>query len=70
MKDLINLLKGWLCVKTAKNPLPDLEHRIEEGRVILHEQVSLLRLSNAELTRTSKELRFRVMQELIDDVAR
>jgi len=70
MKDLIRLIKDWIVVKTAKNPSPEIEYQIEETRVKLHEQVSLLRLSNAELTRTSKDLRFSVMQELIDDVAR
>jgi hypothetical protein len=70
MKVLRNLIRKWLHVKTAKNPSPDLESKIEQGRVVLKEQVSLLRLSNAELTKTSKELRFSVMQELIDDIAR
>lgn len=70
MKDLISIIKKMFCVKTAKNPSPHIEERIEQTRVLLHEQVSLLRLSNAELTRTSKELRFKVMQELIDDIAR
>lgn len=70
MKDLICLVKGWFLVKTAKNPSPDIEEKIEQTRILLHEQVSLLRLSNAELTRASKDLRFSVMQELIDDIAR
>lgn len=70
MKDLVKLVTDWATVKTAKNPSPEIEARIEETRTLLHEQVGLLRLSNAELTRTSKELRFSVMQELIDDVAR
>lgn len=70
MKDLICLIKGWFIVKTAKNPDPEIEEKIEETRILLHEQVSLLRLSNAEITRASKELRFNVMQELIDDIAR
>lgn len=70
MKNLIKKILCWLSVKTARNPSPDLEHKIEQGRVVLNEQVSLLRLSNAELTKTSKELRFSVMQELVDDIAR
>lgn len=70
MKDLITSVKDWFIVKTAKNPSPELESRIEETRTLLHEQVSLLRLSNAELTKASKDLRFSVMQELIDDIAR
>ena len=70
MKDLITMAKDWLYVKVAKNPSPDLEKKIEESRQKLHDEVSLLRLSNAELTQASKSLRFEVMQELIDDVAR
>lgn len=70
MKDLITMAKDWFYVKVAKNPSPDLEKQIEESRQRLHDQVSLLRLSNAELTQASKSLRFEVMQELIDDVAR
>ena len=70
MKDFITMAKDWFYVKMARNPSPDLERQIEESRQKLHDQVSLLRLSNAELTQTSKDLRFEVMQELIDDVAR
>lgn len=70
MKDLVTMVKDWLYVKVAKNPSPELEKQIEESRQKLHDQVSLLRLSNAELTQASKNLRFEVMQELIDDVAR
>lgn len=70
MKDLITLVKDWFVVKTAKNPSPELEKEIEESRIRLHEQVSLLRLSNSELTTTSKNLRFEVMEELIKDIAR
>lgn len=70
MKDLITLIKEWFVVKIAKNPSPEIEMRIEETKTKLHEQVGLLRLSNTELTQTSKDLRFGVMQELIDDIAR
>lgn len=70
MKDLICLIRGWFIVKVAKNPSPELEEKIEQTRIRLHEQVSLLRLSNSELAQTSKDLRFSVMQELVDDVAR
>lgn len=70
MKNLLKLIRSWFCVKTAKNPLPDIEEKIEQTRVLLHEQISLLRLSNAEATKISTELRFSVMQELIDDMAR
>lgn len=66
----MTLVRDWIVVKTAKNPAPEIEKKIEETRIKLHEQVSLLRLSNAELARASKELRFNVMQELIDDIAR
>lgn len=68
MKDLLTMAKDWFYVKTAKNPSPELERQIEESRQKLHDQVSLLRLSNAELTQTSKNLRFEVMQELINDI--
>lgn len=70
MKDLITLIKDWFIVKVAKNPSPELEEQIEETRIRLHEQVSLLRLSNSELAQTAKDLRFGVMQDLIDDIAR
>lgn len=70
MRDLVTLVRDWFVVKTAKNPSPELERQIEETRTRLHDQVGLLRLSNAELTSASKDLRFSVMQELIDDIAR
>lgn len=70
MKDLITLVRDWFIVKTAKNPFPDLEKKIEEKRRDLHDQVSLLRLSNAELVKTSKNIRFEVMEDLINDIAR
>lgn len=70
MKDLINKIRRLFCVKVADNPSPDLERKIEEGRTRLNEQVSLLRLSNSELIRASRDLRFGVMQDLINDIAR
>lgn len=68
MKSLVTLIKDWFVVKTAKNPSPDLEEKIEQCRRNLHEQVSLLRLSNSELTAVTKNFRFEVIQELINDI--
>lgn len=70
MNDLINKIKYLFRIRTAKNPSPELERKIDEGILKLAEQVSLLRLSNSELIHTSKNLRFGVMQELINDIAR
>lgn len=69
MKDLINYIKHLLCIKTSEPP-HELERSIEEGRTKLREQINLLRLSNSELTRVTKDLRFEVMQDLINDIAR
>lgn len=70
MKALFTLVKDWFIVKTAKNPSPELERKIEEKRRELHDQVTLLRLSNAELINRSKNLRFEVMEDLVNDIAR
>lgn len=76
MKDLFKQIRRFLCylkhrclIKSAK-PSAELEDKILEARVQLFGQVNLLRLSHAELIKTSKELRFSVMQELINDIAR
>ena len=70
MTDLIKRIRGFLCIKKAKNPSPHLEKQIEESQLKLKEQVALLRLSNSELITTSKNLRWSVMQDLINDIAR
>jgi hypothetical protein len=70
MKDLMRLITYWFVVKTAKNPSPDLEKKIEDKQRELQDQISLLRLSNSELMNASKEYRFEVMEDLINDIAR
>lgn len=70
MKALGQMVRDWLTVKTARNPDPDLERRIEEQRLRLHEEVQLLRLSSKELVSTSKNMRDAVMGDFINDVAR
>lgn len=69
MSGLLEKLTGWFDEKTKKTPSP-IEKQIEIETTRLKEQISLLRLSNSELTQTSKDLRFSVMQDLIDDIAR
>lgn len=70
MKDLIKLIMNFFIIKTAKNPCPDLEKKIEEKKIELYDKITLLRLSNSELMNISKEYRFEVMQDLINDIAR
>lgn len=74
MRDLFTVVRDWWTVKTAKNPDPELEERIRCERNRLQDQVNLLRLAQAEMSRvTGKERinnRFSVMDSLINDVAR
>lgn len=70
MKDLATLVKDWWTVKTAKNPNPELEEKIRAERTRLHDNVSLLRLAETELKSQRYALRYDVMQDLINDIAR
>lgn len=69
MKDFFTLAKDWWTVKTAKNPNPELEQLIQEERLKLHEKVSLLRITQNEIKANRRDLRFQVIEDLINDVA-
>lgn len=70
MRDLVQLVKDWFTIKTSKNPSPELEEQIRCARVLFHEKVSLLRLSSVELINQSNDIRFGIIEDLINDVAR
>lgn len=67
MKDLVTMVKDWWTVKTAKNPNPDLEAKIREERTKLHDQVSLIRLTESEIRKERVQNRFAVFEDLIND---
>lgn len=70
MKDLVQLVKDWFVIKTSKYPSPQLEEQIQCAKTLFHEKVNLLRLSSTELVSQSGNLRFEVIDELIEDIAR
>lgn len=57
MKAVGQMLKDLFRVKTAKNPDPALEGRIEAQRNRLNQEVQLLCLSSKELIELSKKYR-------------
>lgn len=70
MRDLLQLLKDWCIIKTSRNPSPELEVQIRDAKILFHEKVNLLRLSSNELVSQSGNMKFEVIDDLINDIAR